>query len=109
MMNIGDANHAVRLSTVEITAIKESVNALLGDDANVYLFGSRVRGDAKGGDIDLLVETKKSLPDRVVSACRLTSELQMRLGDQKIDLILIDATAARQPIHEIARQTGVRL
>lgn len=108
-MNISDVKHAVRLSEMEIAAIQESVKALLGDDASVYLFGSRARGDAKGGDIDLLVETKKSLPNRVVSACRLTSELQMRLGDQKIDLILIDATTPLQPIHEIARQTGVKL
>lgn len=108
-MNISDVKHAVRLSAVEIAAIQKSVKALLGDDASIYLFGSRARGDAKGGDIDLLVETKKSLPNRVVSACRLTSELQMRLGDQKIDLILIDATTPLQPIHEIARQTGVKL
>lgn len=108
-MNISDVKHAVRLSAVEITVIQKSVKALLGDDASIYLFGSRARGDAKGGDIDLLVETKKSLPNRVVSACRLTSELQMRLGDQKIDLILIDATTPLQPIHEIARQTGVKL
>lgn len=108
-MNISDVKHVIRLSAAEITAIQESVKALLGDDASVYLFGSRTRGDAKGGDIDLLVETKKSLPNRVVSACRLTSELQMRLGDQKIDLILIDATTALQQIHEIARQTGVKL
>ena len=39
----------------------------------------------------------------------VVSELQLQLGDQKIDIIIIDAETREQPIHQIARQTGVKL
>lgn len=65
--------------------------------------------DEKGGDIDILIETEQKLVDRVSIACRLTSQLQMQLGDQKIDVVIIDPETPEQPIHQIAHQTGVML
>lgn len=99
----------VRLSAREIEVICATVHRLLGDGARIRIFGSRARLDEKGGDIDILIETEQKLADRVASACRLTSQLQMQLGDQKIDVIIIDLETREQPIHQIARQTGVML
>ena len=99
----------VRLSAKEIEIIRATVHRLLGDDARIRIFGSRARLDEKGGDIVLLIETDRKLADRVASACRLTSQLQMQLGDQKIDVIIVDPATPEQPIHQIARQTGVML
>lgn len=99
----------VRLSAWEIEIIRATASRLLGDHARICVFGSRAREDEKGGDIDLLVETQQHLTNRVASACRLASELQMQLGDQKIDVIIIDPATREQPIHQIARQTGVML
>jgi hypothetical protein len=39
----------------------------------------------------------------------LAAELQLRLGDQRIDVILVDPDTVPQPIHTIARQQGIRL
>ena len=99
----------VRLSAKEIEIIRATVHRLLGDDARIRIFGSRARLDEKGGDIDLLIETEQKLADRVSTACRITSQLQMQLGDQKIDVIIVDPETPEQPIHQIARQTGVML
>ncbi|MBX9637433.1 MAG: nucleotidyltransferase domain-containing protein [Nitrosomonas sp.] len=99
----------VRLSTKEIEAIRATVHRLLGDGACIRIFGSRARLDEKGGDIDILIETEQKTVDRVASACRLTSQLQLQLGDQKIDVIIVDPETREQPIHQIARQTGVML
>lgn len=99
----------VRLSAGEIDVIRAAVHRLLGDGARIRIFGSRARLDEKGGDIDILIETEQKLADRVASACRLTSQLQMQLGDQKIDVIIVDSETPEQPIHQIARQTGVML
>ncbi|QOJ19292.1 MAG: nucleotidyltransferase domain-containing protein [Gammaproteobacteria bacterium] len=99
----------VRLSAKEIEIIRATVHRLLGDGLRIRIFGSRARLDEKGGDIDILIETDQKLNDRIASACRLTSQLQMQLGDQKIDVIIIDPETREQPIHQIARQTGVML
>ncbi|MBX9916421.1 MAG: nucleotidyltransferase domain-containing protein [Nitrosomonas sp.] len=99
----------VRLSAGEIDVIRATVHGLLGDGARIRIFGSRARLDEKGGDIDILIETEQKLSDRVATACRLTSQLQMQLGDQKIDVIIVDPETREQPIHQIARKTGVVL
>ncbi len=107
--NCYNFNLKVRLSAKEIEIIRATVHRLLGDDARIRIFGSRARLDEKGGDIDLLIETEQKLADRVSTACRITSQLQMQLGDQKIDVIIVDPETPEQPIHQIARQTGVML
>ncbi|MCF8367423.1 MAG: nucleotidyltransferase domain-containing protein [Bacteroidales bacterium] len=40
-----------------IYLIKKTTARIFGDNAHVYLFGSRVQDNLKGGDIDLLVST----------------------------------------------------
>ncbi len=73
----------MRLNASERAAIKDEV-AARDRDAKVYLFGSRVDDNAKGGDIDLLVLSKRM--DRR-QARTLKLRLYDRLGEQKIDLI----------------------
>ncbi len=73
----------MRLSLQEINAIKESI-ALFDPDAKVYLFGSRVHDDLKGGDIDLLIFSDNlSLRDEI----KIKLKLYDALGEQKIDLV----------------------
>jgi len=43
----------MRLTLFEITAIQNNAQNIFGDTVKVYLFGSRVDDDKKGGDIDL--------------------------------------------------------
>lgn len=102
-------NERVRLTEWEIETIRSTVKRLFGKRARLILFGSRTDRQARGGDIDLMIETDERLPDRAALAIRLTSELQRQLGDQKIDVIVVDPDTPLQPIHRIARQTGVWL
>lgn len=81
----------MRLSSKERSAIKTVLNSL-DPTAEVYLFGSRVDDQLRGGDIDLLVLSRKlSLSDRVTALY----ELKLRLGDQKIDLLIKDPDKAK--------------
>ena len=106
----------MRLTEKERRIIREAVAEVYGPAAIVRLFGSRVRDDARGGDIDLHVEAHD--PDVVtqgyggihVRRCdRLWQALQDRLGEQKIDIIDSAPGKVRQPIEEIAVRTGVEL
>jgi predicted nucleotidyltransferase len=99
----------MRLSPRDTRLIGETVRVALGDAARVRLFGSRVDDASRGGDIDLLVEVDHTLANRAAAASRLAAALQLRLGDQRIDVILVDPTTRPQPIHDVARQQGISL
>ena len=77
---------AHRLSPTEETVIVGSCKAL---DPNciIYLYGSRADLSTKGGDIDLLV-VSETLEFR--DKLDLVSTLKEKLGDQRIDLSLLN-------------------
>lgn len=102
-------NAPMRLSSEQVQAIKRTAQDVLGDDARVFLFGSRTDDKRRGGDIDLLFETPHRLDNRVAVAGRLYAGLIRQLGDRKIDVLLKDAATAEAPVMRIARETGVIL
>jgi predicted nucleotidyltransferase len=99
----------MRLTDRQTRIIGDTVRAALGPRARVWLFGSRVDDAERGGDIDLLVDVDRPLANRAAAASRLAAELQLALGDQRIDVIVVDPHTAPQPIHTRARRQGVRL
>jgi predicted nucleotidyltransferase len=94
-------------SQAQIT--KNTVDLILGIPCRVWLFGSRIDGDARGGDIDLMVEVEVTIPNRADAICRLYGALIMVLGDRKLDIVLKDTHTIDAPIFEIARRTGIQL
>lgn len=99
----------MRLSEDERRLIRAKVAELFGPGARVRLFGSRVDDAARGGDIDLLVEVPEPVGNRPAAAARLAAELQIALGDQRIDVVLVDPHTPPAPVHEVARRMGVPL
>lgn len=99
----------MRLSQEQIACIKQTAQAVLGDDARVILFGSRVDDAKKGGDIDLLFETDQLVGNRVATVGAIYVALVRQLGDRKMDILLKDRATPSAPVLEIARQTGVQL
>ena len=76
--------------------------------ANVWLFGSRVIDDAKGGDIDLLIEDVV-IDDPVLKKSAFRIDFEKRWGEQKLDIILLEKSQSLLPIHEIAKTEGILL
>ena len=74
----------MRLTTEEIASIKSVIYAF-DSRAQIYLFGSRVHDDKKGGDIDLFILSEKLTP-------RDTSKIRIRLEDElglrRIDILI---------------------
>ena len=96
----------MRLSEEAIKHIKEQTHAIFGPDSCVYLFGSRTDDHKKGGYIDLLVEAG-NVCDETAKIARLKAKLHVRLGLQKIDVVV-----ARDPnrlIEQEAAKTKVCL
>lgn len=99
----------MRLNDQEIVTIRAVVRRLLGTESRVSLFGSRTDDSARGGDLDLLVDVGYALDNRAATASRLEAELQLALGDQKIDVIVVDPTVRHAEIHESARSSAIPL
>jgi len=101
----------MRLTPDQQAAIRSTVTETFGEGAGVWLFGSRIDDNKRGGDIDLLIETKQSDVAAIVQAeLAFLTKLQMKLGEQKIDVLVDYPTRHYTPaIFTIARQTGIRL
>jgi len=94
----------MRLEEWEVREIKEAAKLVFGEDVKVILFGSRVYDDKRGGDIDLYVITNNP---SIKKKGEFWIELQERLGEQKIDIILSEDP--NRPIEKVALKEGMEL
>lgn len=99
----------MRINQEARAIIRQATAEVFGAEARVRLFGSRVDDDLKGGDIDLLVELPAPQDDARRKSLNLVARLQRRLGDQPIDVLVVDPHTQRMPIHDVALATGVPL
>jgi predicted nucleotidyltransferase len=93
----------MRLKKTEIESIKRIV-AKHDPSAKIYLYGSRIDNDKKGGDIDLLIISNK-ITSTLKRKIRL--ELYEDIGEQKIDIIISENII--KPFVKIAYNEGVLL
>jgi predicted nucleotidyltransferase len=95
-MDLVEGQVPVRLSSHEKRAVLDALEALESRVPGfrwetASLFGSRVRLEARGGDIDLYVRVNlaEGLSAQVLKR-ELRIELEDRLGAQKLDIVLDD-------------------
>lgn len=80
------------------------------ENAQCWLFGSRVDDQKRGGDIDLYIETSETDTNKIVTAkLAFLVALNRELGEQKIDVVIHQIGGEFLPIHQVAKQTGIRL
>jgi len=99
----------MRLSPEQTHAMVVATRAVAGNRARVKVFGSRLDDQARGGDIDLLVEVPDAVDRPAWLAARITASLQRALGDRKVDVLLVDPNTRLQPVHLQAQSQGVLL
>ena len=101
----------MRLTETQQEALHTACRRHFGEAAALWLFGSRADDRARGGDIDLYLETPETDSDKLMAAkLAFLVALDRELGEQKIDLVIRRlGDQEEQPIHRIARSTGVRL
>ncbi len=99
----------MRISQQQSIQIKKIAQQKMGANAIVWLFGSRVDDNAKGGDIDLLIETDQSVAESVLIAASIATKVMRLFNGRKTDVIIQAPNLKHLPIHDIAQQTGIKL
>jgi len=77
----------MRLTEYQILAINQIAKQYFGNSARVYLFGSRVDNNRKGGDIDLLIKSRSTTLLTFKNKIQFLVDLKSTIGDRKIDVI----------------------
>jgi predicted nucleotidyltransferase len=98
----------MRLTADQASTIRRIVLEEAGNDAVVRLFGSRLDDNARGGDIDLFLQTKHPIDRPALFSARLAARLMRALNGRHVDLLLGAPNLQVLPIHEQAR-TGLML
>ena len=90
----------MRLSTAQARVILRCVREQLGADARVMLFGSRLDDTARGGDVDLLVEsaTPATLRQRALVTMALEKALEL-----PVDVVAVQRGTPGSAFARIAR------
>lgn len=90
----------MRLSTVQARLIVQCVRQQFGADASVMLFGSRLDDAARGGDVDLLVESEA--PPTLHQRALATNALEQALN-LPVDIVAVQRGTAGSAFARIAR------
>ena len=102
----------MRLQPKEVNAIALAARDAFTPGTAVFLFGSRVDDNKRGGDIDLLVEVPEAMPpaELVRRHTRFVSRIYRLLDEQRIDVVI--ATRGQQdarPVVAAAKREGLHL
>lgn len=96
----------MRLTPAQIDTIKSTASVVLGDGVQVWLYGSRLDDQRRGGDVDLLVQTsrKASVMDHARFKYQIESTLQL-----PVDVLMVQTGQNASPFETIARSKAVEL
>ena len=99
----------MRLTRQEIGSIKECAGKHFGSNCVVTLFGSRVDDAKRGGDIDLHVRVDEDGLADLRHRIRYLADLEGRLGERKVDLVIEGPRRKNGYIDQAVRETGIVL
>jgi len=94
----------VRLSKYEIESIKNIFSYYF--EGEIYLFGSRIDDNKKGGDIDLylVINNKNNL---LKNKIKFLARLKKLIGDRKIDVVFNEDE--NRLIEKEAKKWGIKI
>lgn len=95
----------MRISKEQAEYLKKSILAFL-PDAKIYLFGSRVDDQKRGGDIDIMILSHKKLSWK--EKAKIRQQFFKKFGEQKIDIVCFSFND-KSSLKEIVLHEGIRL
>ena len=99
----------MRITPEQVRVIRQGVAEFAGEQARVLLFGSRVRDDARGGDVDLMLELDEAVAEPAQLAARLAVRVSRAMDGRKVDVLVKAPNLLLLPIHAVALAEGIRL
>lgn len=83
----------MRISEFEKEVIINAIRKNFNEVKKIILFGSRIDDSKRGGDIDVLLITSDD--DVFIKKIHALIDMQLRLGEQRIDLLTANAEDER--------------
>ena len=99
----------MRITLIQHQAIRKIVAEIVGEDADIILFGSRVDDNKRGGDLDLLIELRFVVDNPAWLAARLSAKISRIMAGRRVDILLSAPNLVELPIHKQSKLTGVYL
>lgn len=96
----------MRLNRQQIATVLSIAHEVMGDDATVTIFGSRLDDSRRGGDLDVLVETAQRPP--LLQRAELKLRLETAL-DMPVDIVARGRDAVPTPFQALAMARAMRL
>ncbi|TXL12346.1 DNA polymerase subunit beta [Methylococcaceae bacterium HT4] len=97
----------MRLNVEEKNKIIQYAKVFFGNEANLYLFGSRVDDAKKGGDIDLFLESEEIID--MQTQIQFLTAIYKDITQRKVDLLVKMPTSKNLTIYITAKQEGILL
>lgn len=96
----------MRLSEHDAVAIRQFARQMAGDQARVWVFGSRLDDTARGGDLDLMLELPEPVTNPALLAAQFSAKVTRLMHGRNVDVLLAAPNLLRLPIHDIVFKEG---
>lgn len=97
----------MRINPQQITAIHNAVSAVTPDAMAIRLFGSRLDDEARGGDVDLMIDFANPIDRPALMSARLASKVSRAIDNRKVDVVIRAPNLPETSIHRIALEHGM--
>lgn len=96
----------MRLTSEQTDAIRHLAQEIAGEGARVWIFGSRLDDNARGGDLDLMLELPEPVEQPALLGARMSARVSRLMHGRKVDVVISAPNLARLPIHDMAIKEG---
>jgi predicted nucleotidyltransferase len=96
----------MRLTDHQARTIVQLAQDIAGERVQVRVFGSRLDDDARGGDLDLMLELSEPAANPALLAARFSARVTRLMQGRKVDVVLAAPNLKRLPIHDMAFREG---
>ncbi len=99
----------MRLTEDQSQAIKQLAHQIAGEHVHVRVFGSRLDDNARGGDLDLMLELSEPADNPALMVARFSAKVSRLMLGRKVDVLIAAPNLMRLPIHDVAFREGKTL